>query len=219
MLIPDFTFIINIMVTVTDLRLLHSCLLHYKLKFRIGRERTRADGNCFLHMMIQNIRHFQKLGLWNKTVPSCVHKLRADVISWMISRKEEFTGHLNNDGQYIEGPLTEDQFTKLIDGQSVENTYTDEVGFFVWSCCRLLEVSLQIVITSIRGPMIASGVGGPVQKINSEDSDGRLMFSCGLIRDEERRTGHYQFIFEDERGENSTFITPEDLNNPVQGLY
>ena len=206
------------MVPVTDLNLLHLCLLRHKLKFRIGRERTRADGNCFLHMIIQNCRHFHKLGLWNKTLPSCVHKLRADVISWMISRKGEFTGEFK-DGRYIEGPLTEDQFNKLIESQSVENTYTDEEGYFVWSCCRLLEISLQIVVTSIGGPLIPSGVAGPVQKINSEDGDGRLMFSCGLLRDEERRTGHYQFIFEDDRGEDSTFIAPDDLNNQTQGQH
>ena len=38
---------------ITDLSRLHRCLVERKLKFRIGQEKTPADGNCFHFSVIQ----------------------------------------------------------------------------------------------------------------------------------------------------------------------
>ena len=66
------------------------------------------------------------------------------------------------------------------------------------AACQYLDVELIIVITSIDSPIIPDGTGGPIQRINSGQ---RLKFCAGLIRDEVRRTGHYQFIYENDQGE------------------
>merc|ERR1712079_306409 len=86
----------------------------------------------------------------------------------------------------------------LIEDQSRASAHADEDGYFVSSACKYLDVELVVVIDSITSPILRSGMGGPVQKINS--SPERIKFSVGLLRDEGRRDGHYQFIYENIEG-------------------
>ena len=57
------------------------------------------------------------------------------------------------------------------------------------------DICTEVVVTSIDSPVLQNGLGGPIQKINA--GDGRLVFCAGLIRDDLRKTGHYQFIIKD----------------------
>ena len=183
-------------VSVTDLRVLQAFLLRRKLKYRVG-SKTKADGSCMLHSLIQNMFFFSRLGLWSKEIPASVHDLRRRVIEFMLSRKRHYIGYKDTDGNEVHGPLNEESFARLIADQSKENSYCDEEGFFVEAACLLLDVEFEIVVTSIDTPVLHSGLGGPVQRINS--GEGRLVFCAGLIRDDQRKTGHYQFIIKDDR--------------------
>ena len=194
----------------TDLKVLHTFLLERKLKYRIGPEKTRADGSCFLDMLLQNMKHLAKAGKWNKHIPSSVHALRSIFIDFMKLNKQDYVGFVNSDGNFVGGPLNEEQFEKLIDDQSRKNAHTDEEGFFVHCATKYLDVELVIVVTSIDSPVIHSGVGGPVQRINA--GNDRPVFCAGLIRNETIRDGHYQFIYEHKEGELNTFIMPTETN-------
>lgn len=191
-----------------DLRVLFTFLLQRKLKYRVGTERTRGDGSCFLHMLIQNMKHFCEIGLWTKSIPSSVHELRRDIIQFMEDHKKEYLGYYNDLGQFVNGSHDEKTFRILIEDQAQKNSFTDEEGFFVQAACRYLEIELVIVLTSIQSAVIPSGLGGPVQRINA--GDDKLKFCAGLIRNEQMRTGHYQWIYEDERGESEPFHMPAE---------
>ena len=196
--------------SITDLKVLHNFLLYKKLKYRIGRQRTRADGNCFLDMLLQNMRHLSAAGKWNKNIPASVHEVRSLFIDYMKANRQEFVGYKDSDGRFVGGALDADMFENLIENQSQKNAYTDEEGFFVLAACKCLNIELVIVVTSIDSPIIQSGMGGPVQRINS--GSNRPVFCSGLIRNEEVRTGHYQFIHEHEDGEPESFTMPVESN-------
>ena len=186
-------------VSVTDLNILFSFLHQRKFKYRVGPERTRADGSCFCHMILQNMKHFAKMGVWKKKIPKSVHELRRDIIKYMTSNKQEYL---------INGTHDEVSFQRLIKDQSQMNSYTDEEGFFIQAAARFLDVEIQIVVTSIQTPVIESGTGGPIQRINA--GGNKIQFCAGLIRNEQVRTGHYQWIIADERGESAPFIMPAE---------
>ena len=184
-------------MSLTDLGRLHNCLVSLKLNYTIG-EPTKADGSCFLHALIQNINFFHQLGMWKKEIPSSVLELRGKIIQYMRDEKREFVGFTDPNGRFVHGPLTEELFENLIEDQSRASAHADEDGYFVSSACKYLDVELVVVIDSITSPILRSGMGGPVQKINS--SPERIKFSVGLLRDEGRRDGHYQFIYENIEG-------------------
>ena len=192
--------------SVTDISKLHRFLLMKKLKFKIGLGRTRGDGDCFLHGMRQNLLHFAKLGLWQGEIPANADILRKEGIKQL---KKDRNKLVNN------GPLTEEQFQSLIASQSKKHSFTDEEGYFVRAVCEHLNVELQIVVTSIDSEVIPSGLGGPLQRINVGDGD-KFKFALGLIRDEERRTGHYQFIVAAESGEPAQLVPPDILFPPEE---
>ena len=183
--------------SVMDLSILHRFLLRKKLKFKIAKERTRGDGNCFLYSLWQNMIFYSERGEWLKDIPRDINDFRAEIINYMI----------NNKDQYIkDGPMTEEQFDSLILDQSRKFAWTDEDGYFVLGAAQFLDVEIQIVVTSIDTPVIPSGVGGPLQKLNRGNGD-KLKFSMGLIRNDVG-AGHYQFILEDPSGESEEFVPP-----------
>ena len=185
------------MTNLMDIEILRSFLQRKKLKFKIG-PATIGDGNCLIDCLFENIKHFKSQGLWTREVPSSFDVFRANVVEFMKAQKHLYLGYTNEDGIYNDGTHTEATFKALIDDQSKPYSYCDEEGFFVSAACQYLDVELIIVITSIDSPIIPDGTGGPIQRINSGQ---RLKFCAGLIRDEVRRTGHYQFIYENDQGE------------------
>ena len=194
-------------VSVTDLNILFSFLHQRKLKYRVGPERTRADGSCFCHMILQNMKHFANMGLWKKKIPKSVHELRRDIIDYMTSHKQEYL---------VNGTHDEVSFQRLIKDQSQMHSYTDEEGFFIQAAARFLDVEIQIVQT----PVIDSGTGGPIQRINA--GSNKIQFCTGLIRNEQVRTGHYQWIIADERGESAPFVMPAEttlLFETIGGVF
>ena len=196
--------------SVTDISKLHRFLLMKKLKFKIGLARTRGDGDCFLHGMRQNILHFAKLGLWNGEIPTNADTLRKEGIKQLKKDRNKLVNDGNNNG-----PLTEEQYERLIISQSKKHSFTDEEGYFVRAVCEHLNVELQIVVTSNNSNVIPSGLGGPLQRINVDDGN-KFKFALGLIRDEERRTGHYQFIVAAESGEPDQLVPPDILFPPEE---
>ena len=180
-------------MNVTDLRILKMFLLRRNFKYKIG-SLTAADGSCLLHALIQNMRFFAQLGLWTKEIPN-VQELRKQIIQFMLSRRNHYVGCRDSHGNEVHGPLDEDSFNRLIADQSRESAYCDEEGFFVEAACLYLNIELEVVVTSIDTPVLQNGLGGPIQKINA--GDGKLVFCAGLIRDDLRKTGHYQFIIKD----------------------
>ena len=180
-------------MNVTDLRILKTFLLRRKFKYKIG-SLTAADGSCLLNVLIQNMRFFSRLGLWTGEIPT-VQELRRQIIQFMLSRKNHYIGYKDSHGNEVQGPLDEDSFERLIADQSRDNAYFDEEGFFIEAACIYLNIEFEVIVTSIDSPVLQNGLGGPIQKINA--GDGRLVFCAGLIRDDLRRTGHYQFIIKD----------------------
>ena len=203
------------MANLTDLDTLLAFLVKRNFKFKIGLA-SRADGNCLLHCFLQNIEFYRSRGLWRGYIPSSVNDLRAKVIEFMKSRKHLYVGHTNENGQYIDGSHTETTFDALIRDQQKLNSYCDEEGFFVAALCQYLDVTLQVVITSIDTPVIPDGTGGPIQKINY--GEDRIKFCAGLLRDEERRTGHYQFIFEDDDAGGEGTVMDAQQNMSMSGI-
>ena len=206
-------------VSVVDLNILFTFIFQRKFKFRVGPERTRADGSCFCHMLLQNMKHFYKLGVWKKNIPKSVHELRRDIVNYMKLNKKEYLGYWNQD-KFIEGTHDEASFQRLIEDQSRLDSYTDEEGFFVAAAARFLDIEIKIVVTSIQTPVIDSGAGGPIQRINA--GGNKIVFCAGLIRNEQVRTGHYQWIIADERGESAPFVMPAEttlLFETVGGVY
>ena len=180
-------------MNVTDLRILKTFLLRRKFKYKIGSV-TAADGSCLLNVLLQNMRFFSRLGLWTREIPT-VQELRRQIIQFMLSRKNHYIGYKDSHGNEVQGPLDEDSFERLIADQSRDNAYCDEEGFFIEAACIYLNIEFEVIVTSIDSPVLQNGLGGPIQKINA--GDGRLVFCAGLIRDDLRRTGHYQFIIKD----------------------
>lgn len=180
-------------MNVTDLRILKTFLLRRNFKYKIG-SLTAADGSCMLNALIQNMRFFARLGLWTKEIPT-VHELRRQIIQFMLSRKNHYVGYRDSQGNEVPGPLDEGSFDRLIADQSRESAYCDEEGFFVEAACLHLDIEFEVVVTSIDSPVLQNGLGGPIQKINAGGE--RLVFCAGLIRDDLRKTGHYQFIIKD----------------------
>ena len=204
------------MGSLMDLDTLRSFLVRRKFKFKIG-STTPGDGNCLLHCIIQNMEYYRGRGLWRGEIPSSVNELRAKVIEYMKSRKNLYVGYTNNNGQYIDGSHTETTFDDLIKDQEKPNSYCDEEGFFVAALAQYLDVTIQIVITSIETPVIPDGTGGPIQKVNY--TEDRIMFCAALLRDENRRTGHYQFIFEDNEKEEEETMTASQESVSTRGKY
>ena len=170
-----------------DLRPLANFIVDRELQFQIGKEPTKADGNCFLNAILQNLKYLESLGLWkNRKTPSSVLELRKEVILFMKQNKRD----------YIEaGSHDEESFDRLLSIQQRNYEYTDEEGYFVEATAKYLNVELVILIPSLsNSPILPSGCGGPVQRINA--GEDRLRCCLGLLRDEARRTGHYQFIIQ-----------------------
>ena len=167
-----------------DLRPLQTFLIERNLKFEIGEEATVGNGDCFLNGTIQNLNYFAARGLWNKEIPSSSKELRLEVINYMKSNKMDYIRSGSHD---------EKNFEKLIESQRQNYAYTDEEGYFVRATAEFLDVEIVIVIPSIQTPVLDSGCGGPLQRINVGNGD-KLRLCFGLLRDETRRTGHYQFI-------------------------
>ena len=180
-------------MNVTDLRILKTFLLRRKFKYKIG-SLTAADGSCLLNVLLQNMRFFSRLGLWTGEIPTA-QELRRQIIQFMLSRKNHYIGYKDSHGNEVQGPLDEDSFERLIADQSRDNAYCDEEGFFIEAACIYLNIEFEVIVTSIDSPVLQNGLGGPIQKINA--GDGRLVFCAGLIRDDLRKTGHYQFIIKD----------------------
>ena len=204
------------MARLMDLDALLSFLVRRKFKFKIGSP-TPGDGNCLLHCILQNIEYYRSRGLWRGEVPSSVNELRAKVIEFMKSRKHHYIGYTKENGQYVDGSHTETTFDELINDQEKPNSYCDEEGFFVAALAEYLDVTLQIVITSIETPVIPDGTGGPIQKVNY--GEDRVKFCAALLRDEDRRTGHYQFIYEDDENEEEETLTAVQDSVSTRGNY
>ena len=86
-------------------------------------------------------------------------------------------------------------------------------GVFVSAACKMLNIELVIVVTNISTPIIPSGLGGPVQRINA--GNDRLIFATGLIRNRSG-SGHYQYLLEGAENEpeqidTSAFVSPVKL--------
>ena len=143
--------------------------------------------------------------------------LRAKVIEFMKSRKHLYIGYISGNGQYINGSHTETSFADLIKDQEKPNSYCDEEGFFVAALAEYLDVTLQIVVTSVETPVIPDGTGGPIQKINYRED--RLKFCAALLQEEDRRTGHYQFIFEHDEEEEEETVTAVQDSVSTRGNY
>ena len=86
-------------------------------------------------------------------------------------------------------------------------------GVFVSAACKMLNIELVIVVTNISTPIIPSGLGGPVQRINA--GNDRLIFATGLIRNRSG-SGHYQYLLEGAENEpeqidTNAFVSPVKL--------
>ena len=103
--------------SVLDLNILRRKLFQLNIPFRVGPEVTPPDGSCFLHMLMQNISEYQKLGRWSGLNPRDASELRSNVIQYLLDHKDDFVIH---------GPMTEENFTTLIQDQARENAWTDE---------------------------------------------------------------------------------------------
>ena len=201
--------------SIMDLSTLHKVIKDRGLPYRIG-ARTPGDGNCFLSSILQNILHCVSLGTWppDVHVPVSVDDLRVMAINHMVSNKSNYVGQREVNGRREDGPMTNEQFNRLIAAQSRLDSYCDEDGWMVQAVCQCLDVELTIVHTNISSDILTSGLGGPVKIINKSEDDNspRLKFYVGFIRinNQEGGSGHYQFIFHDRRGEHDTFIMPAE---------
>ena len=205
--------------SIMDLSTLHKVIKDRGLPYRIG-ARTPGDGNCFLSSILQNILHCVSLGTWppDVHVPVSVDDLRVMAINHMVSNKSNYVGQREVNGRREDGPMTNEQFNRLIAAQSRLDSYCDEDGFMVQAVCQCLDVELTIVQTNISSNILASGLGGPVKIINKSENvnNPRLKFYVGFIRNnnQDGGSGHYQFIYHDLRGERDTFIKPTDSFPP-----
>ena len=183
----------NISASVTDLSILQRFIDERHLPYAIGPS-TTADGNCFLHAMLQNFQHFKSLGHIEK-VPEDVNVMRQEIINFMVENKSFFIGKCGEDGVLQPGPLDEDSFRSLIEDQRKPGAYTDLDGWFVLWSCKYFGVQLQILQTNMQGPVIESGMAGPIVTINrANEGEKKLIFHMGLIKIEGSEVGHYQFI-------------------------
>ena len=170
--------------------------------------RTAADGSCFLHAMRQSMIHLKKKGKWSGPIPEDVEDLRAQVVQFMSTHRALWTRPSFNQetGLYQDAPLTDDIFNNLLKQQAEPRTWTDTDGYFVQGTCMYLHVELHVILPSIPGEIMESGLGGPYQIINKSDHapEEQSVFFVGLIQDQ-RNNGHYQFLFKAENQEPEQF--------------
>ena len=92
-------------------------------------------------------------------------------------------------------PYTDAQFDELIADQRKPRAWTDNNGTFVEASCLCLNIQLNILIPSIPGPVMPSGLGGPLMIVNkSVSEDSKPVFFMGLLKDNSMYNGHYQFL-------------------------
>ena len=192
-------------ISVVDIRILSDFLRvrGVTLNLAVG-DPTEADGTCFLHAMRQNMLHLKKRGQWSGPIPESAEHLRSLVVRFMSANRELWTRPCYNleTGVYQDAPLDDEQFNNLLEQQAKPHTWTDKDGYFVQGTCIYLDVQLHIVLPSIPGPILESGLGGPYQIINKDflSSDEQSVFYVGLIQDQ-RDNGHYQFLYKIESQE------------------
>ena len=178
--------------SILDVKTLLDVIKKRNLPFCLG-ERTAPDGNCFLNAVKQNFKLNAQIGLIRKEdVPRDIQTMREEVINYMIRNKNAYV--------YQAGPMTEESFNSLILDQKRNGAYTDLDGWFINACAQLYNFELQILQTNDETPILESGLGGPLIKINKNqgnENESKIKFYVGFIRNEQdvNAVGHYQFIY------------------------
>ena len=189
---------------------LQKCIENLGLSLTIG-ELTPPDGSCFWHSIRQNMIHYSLKGQWKGQIPPDAETLRTNVVSYMCRNKEIWTSRrYNEDIQRFEDPIYDDKtFMELMVNQAQPKTWTDNNGTVVQGCCLYLGIQLNIVNTSASGgPLLPSGMGGPLQVIN-ESSNVNPIFYVGL------HSHHYQFLKLKEM--EAELPLPQQHSSPAKG--
>ena len=161
------------------------------LPFVIG-DTTQADGNCFPRSIHQNFMFYHKSGrIGADKVPTSYMKIREDVVNYMVLNKESYVGSIEQPG-----PLSEESFCALIQNIRRDGSYTDLDGYFVEACAKHYNFELHILQTNVDGPIIESGIGGPLIIINKSSVE-KMKFYVGFLNNPQDPdgVGHYQFIY------------------------
>ena len=132
---------------ITNLDPLHLLIERHKLHFIVG-PRTRADGNCFLWSMRQNMEFYRASGSWDKEIKT-VDQMRQEVICYMEDNRRYWTEKTYNPdtGTMSDPPLDVDSFRSLIEDQKRPNSDTDNRGMFVLGFCKYFNIELHILNT------------------------------------------------------------------------
>ena len=185
------------------------------LPFVIG-DMTMADGNCFPRSIHQNFKFYQESGIIAADqVPSSHVKIREDVVNYMVQKKGSYVG--SNDQP---GPITEQSFSALIRDLRTDGSYTDLDGYFVEACAKLYNFELHILQTNVDGPILASGLGGPLLIINksNDDCSEKLKFYVGFLNNPQdpEGVGHYQFIHKSSHGRQNQPQHHSSMQSPIK---
>ena len=182
------------------------CIQRLNLLLQIG-EITKGDGSCFVRSLHQNMMHYKELGLWTTSIPADCEALRAVIVDFMERNRSNWTRSKYNEElkRFQDPAYTDAQFDALLNEQRTPRAWTDDNGVMVEAACLYLNIQLNILIPSIPGPILPSGLGGPYQIINKATSaEPRLNFYVGLLNQ------HYQFLKLIERQQSPK--SPSSLN-------
>ena len=144
-------------------------------------------------------------------IPPDAETLRTNVVSFMCRNRAMWTRRrYNEDTKRFEDPIYDDKtFTELLLDQARPKTWTDNNGTVVQGCCLYLGIQLNIVDTSASGgPLLPSGMGGPLQVIN-KSSNANPIFYVGL------HSHHYQFLKLKEM--DAELSLPQQHTSPAKG--
>ena len=172
---------------------------------------TQSDGNCFPRSIHQNFMFYHKSGrIGADKVPTSFMKIREDVVNYIFRNKESYVGSIEQPG-----PLTEESFCALIQNIKRDGSYTDLDGYFVEACAKHYNFELHILQTNVDGPIIESGIGGPLIIINKSSLEKEKFF-VGFINNPQDPdgVGHYQFIYESSPCR--TNQPPSPLQSPIK---
>ena len=205
--------------SITNLNPLRARIEELDLPLEVGPV-TRKDGSCFVGSMKQNMEQLRSEGLWNDVIPDDVEDIRAKIVQFMEENRGIWTRKRYNEVLKVwqHPPYTDEQFDALLEDQRRPRAWTDNNGTMVEACCICFNVQLNILIPTIEGPILPSGLGGPLQIINKSVSSTRPVFFVGLLKDSRGVDGHYQFLRKKQismEQNSSRVLSPSRVRSPT----
>ena len=207
--------------SITNLNPLRARIEELDLPLEVGPV-TRKDGSCFVGSIQQNMEQLRTEGLWKNVIPDDVEDIRAKIIHFMEENRGIWTRERYNEVLKVwqHPPYTDEQFDALLEDQRRPRAWTDNNGTMVEACCLCYEFQLNILIPTIEGPILPSGLGGPLQIINKSVSNTRPVFFVGLLKDSRGEDGHYQFLRKkqnpiEQNSSMSSVLSPTRVRSPT----